>query len=121
MEADKIFMEFLRELYLARKFLTKQKGQYRDPEADNYLLYSWTSYCETIGISPQTANSWLNNIDAALKGEPHGHFTMPAWFAAAVWYLTKGRKAAEDFSEGDRKRAGRIISAGLADKAGRAG
>jgi len=55
----KATIEMLRELYLARKFLTEQKGQYKDPDADNYLLYSWSSYCKEIGISYQSANNWL--------------------------------------------------------------
>jgi len=51
--------EVLRELYLAREFLTTQKGQYRDPEADNYLIHSWSGYCGELGLSYQTANNWL--------------------------------------------------------------
>jgi len=55
----KATIEMARELYLAKEFLTNQKGQYKDPEADDYLLYSWSSYCEEIGLSYQTANNWL--------------------------------------------------------------
>jgi len=51
--------EMLRELYLAREFLTNQKGQRRDPEADDYLIYSWKGYCEELKLSYQTANNWL--------------------------------------------------------------
>ena len=51
--------EMLRELYLAREFLTSQKGQYKDPSGNNYLLHSWSSYCEELGISYQTANNLL--------------------------------------------------------------
>jgi len=51
--------EVLRELYLAREFLTSQKGQYRDAEAPNYLLHSWSSYCGDLGLSYQKANNWL--------------------------------------------------------------
>ena len=54
--------ELLRELYLAREYLTSQKGQYKDPDADNYLVYSWTSYCKEIGITYQMANYWLRNV-----------------------------------------------------------
>lgn len=54
--------EIARELYLARDFLTSQEGQYKDPEADDYLLYSWSSYCEEIGIKYQTANNWLKSF-----------------------------------------------------------
>lgn len=52
-------VEVLRELYLAREFLTGQKGQYRDPLAGNYLLHSWKSYCEELGLSYQFANNLL--------------------------------------------------------------
>jgi len=121
MEASKTFEEFLRTLYLAREFLTSQKGQHRDPEAADYIIHTWTGYCEEIGIPYQTANNWLNIIDAALRGKPHRSLTMPAGFAAAVWWLTKGKKAQEDFSTKSRERAGRIISEGLAAQAGRAG
>jgi len=55
----KATIDMLRELYLAKEFLTTQKGQYKDPEADDYLIYSWSGYCGEIGLSYQTANSWL--------------------------------------------------------------
>jgi len=58
-EWKKATVEMLRELYLAREFLTNQKGQYKDMSADNYLLNSWSSYCEELGLSYQTANNWL--------------------------------------------------------------
>ena len=58
-EWKKATVEILCELYLAREFLTNQKGQYKDPSADNYLLNSWSSYCEELGMSYQTANNWL--------------------------------------------------------------
>jgi len=121
MEAKEVFEKFLRELYLAREFLTSRKGQYKDPEADDYIIHTWKSYCEEIGISYQTANSWLNSIDAAMKGKPSRGLSMPAGFAAAVWYLTKGKKAEEDFSVKSRERAGRIISEGLAASRGKGG
>jgi len=51
--------EVLRELYLAREFLNGQKGQRSNPDADNYLVYTWAGYCGEIGLSYQTANNWL--------------------------------------------------------------
>jgi len=51
--------EVLRELYLAREFLTNQKGQHRDPEAADYILHTWGGYCGELGLSHQTANNWL--------------------------------------------------------------
>jgi len=55
----KATVEMLRELYLAREFLTNQKGQHKDPEADNYIVYSWSGYCGELGLTYQTANNWL--------------------------------------------------------------
>ena len=57
----KATVEMLRELYVAREFLTSQKGQYRDPEADDYLTLSWSGYCGEIGLSHQAANSLLRS------------------------------------------------------------
>jgi len=51
--------ELLRELYLAREFLTSQKGQHRDPEAADYIIHTWSGYCGELGLSYQTANNWL--------------------------------------------------------------
>ena len=59
----KATIEMARELYLAKEFLTSQKGQYKDPEADDYLLYSWSSYCKEIGLTYQTANNWLKPFE----------------------------------------------------------
>jgi len=55
----KATIEMLRELYLAREFLTGQKGQHKDPEADDYIIHTWSGYCGEIGLSYQTANNWL--------------------------------------------------------------
>jgi len=60
--------ELLRELYLVREYLTSQKGQYKDPDADDYIYLSWTSYCEEIGITYQMANYWLRNVVPNEKG-----------------------------------------------------
>ena len=54
--------EVFRELYLAREFLTGQKGQYKDPLGKNFLLHSWKSYCEELGLSCQTINNWLRSF-----------------------------------------------------------
>jgi hypothetical protein len=51
--------EMLRELYIAKEFFTRRKGQYNDPEAPGYLHDSWSGYCGEIGLSYQTANNWL--------------------------------------------------------------
>jgi hypothetical protein len=54
---ETVTKEMLRELYLAREFLTSQKGQYKDPNASNYLIHSWSGYCGDLGFSYQTANN----------------------------------------------------------------
>jgi len=59
--------EILRELYLAREYLTHQKGQYKDPEAPNYLTLSWSGYCDEIGLKYQTVNSWLKSFQFVPK------------------------------------------------------
>ncbi|MCL2808658.1 MAG: hypothetical protein FWD24_01190 [Treponema sp.] len=55
----KATIEMLRELYLAREFLTSQKGQHKDPEADDYIIHTWSGYCGELSMSYQTANNWL--------------------------------------------------------------
>jgi len=61
--------ELIKELHLMREILTKQKGQYKDPDADDYIYLSWTKYCEEIGITYQIANYWLEKVfsDGAVK------------------------------------------------------
>ena len=92
MNADEIFREFSLELYLAKEFLTNQKGQYRNPDADNYLPLTWKGYCEEIGVSRGVADNWLRNPPT------------PAGFAAAVWWLKRGKKAAAGKSKPAQKR-----------------
>lgn len=55
-----ITVELARELYLAREALNNQRGQRKDPDADDYIDYTWNDYCEEIGLSKRTANSWLS-------------------------------------------------------------
>lgn len=55
-------VEIARELWLAREYFRNQQGQRKDPDADDYIAYSWSDYCEAIGISRQTANGWLRNF-----------------------------------------------------------
>jgi hypothetical protein len=62
-------IQVARELYLARKFLTSQRGQRRDPRADDYLAYSWSGYCEAINLPRQTANGWLRDFIPAELSE----------------------------------------------------
>lgn len=52
-------VELARELYLAREALNSQRGQRKDPDADDYIEYTWSDYCDEIGLSKRTANSWL--------------------------------------------------------------
>ena len=58
----KATIELVRELFLAKEYLTNQEGQYKDPEADNYLIYSWKSYCEEIELPCQIANNWIKTF-----------------------------------------------------------
>lgn len=51
--------EIYRELYIAREFLNNQKGQRKDPTADDYIAYTWDDYCQAIGITRRTANNYL--------------------------------------------------------------
>lgn len=54
-----ITAEIARELYLAREFLNNQQGQRKDPNAPDYIQYTWNQYCEDIGMNRNTANGWL--------------------------------------------------------------
>ncbi|MDR2144607.1 MAG: hypothetical protein LBP29_09585 [Treponema sp.] len=54
--------ELTRELYIAREYLNGQKGQRKDPEAADYIRYTWSDFCEAIGMSRQTANKYLNRF-----------------------------------------------------------
>jgi hypothetical protein len=49
-------LEVCRELYYAKKFLTGQVGQYKDPEADDYITHTWKDYCGELGIPPSSAS-----------------------------------------------------------------
>jgi len=55
----KMTMQVARELYLAKEFLTSQKGQRRDPSASDYIQYTWGDYCGAIGLDRQVADYWV--------------------------------------------------------------
>ncbi|MDR0443236.1 MAG: hypothetical protein LBH44_07520 [Treponema sp.] len=59
---SKITAEVARELYLAKAHLTSQKGQHRNPDADDYILYTWDSYCGNIGLDRQIADYWIKKF-----------------------------------------------------------
>jgi len=101
MNAEKEFAQLIKELYLAREFLVHQKGQRKDPEAPNYLEFSWSGFCAEIGIPYQAANNWLKKTTyLSEKESPNGRATLlfmgsvPPGFAAAVWWPNKQRKKA---------------------------
>jgi hypothetical protein len=48
--------ELTRILYYARKKITNQKGQRRNPKADDYISLTWSGYCRDIGLSQPAAN-----------------------------------------------------------------
>jgi len=59
---SKITAEVARELYLAKEHLTGQKGQRRDPDAPDYIQYTWNDYCDEIGISREVAGYWIKKF-----------------------------------------------------------
>ena len=59
----------VRELYLVREYLRGQKRQHTDPDADNYIAYTWSDYCTDIGLSRQSANGWLRRFTPAELSE----------------------------------------------------
>jgi len=59
---SKITAQVARELYMAKEFLTNQKGQRRDPSAPNYIQYGWNDYCEAIGLDRQVADYWVKKF-----------------------------------------------------------
>lgn len=65
----KLQTEICRELYFARKMLNGQKGQRKDPAADDYIRFTWADFCEYIGISRSVANNRLKNFIPAELSE----------------------------------------------------
>ncbi|MCL1812254.1 MAG: hypothetical protein FWG29_01890 [Treponema sp.] len=61
--------DLVRELYIARKHLNGQKGQRTDPDAEDYIRYTWNDFCEAIGISRQTANGFIRRFIPAELSE----------------------------------------------------
>jgi hypothetical protein len=57
-----ITVELARELYIAQKYLNGQKGQRKDPDAEDYIRYTWSDFCEAIGMSRQTANGYIRRF-----------------------------------------------------------
>jgi len=93
------FRKFLQELYLAKEFLTHQKGQTRDPSAPNYIQYRWGDYCEAIGLTRQVADYWVRKYaqqDAAQPIRP------PVW-----WCLGRAKKPSAGESEPAQRKAGK--------------
>ncbi len=65
----KLTVEIARELFIAHEYLTTQKGQRTDPEAEDYISYTWSDYCSEIGLSRQTAHNWLKRFIPAERSE----------------------------------------------------
>jgi hypothetical protein len=55
-------VELARELYIAQKYLNGQKGQRKDPDAEDYIRYTWSDFCDAIGMSRQTANGYIRRF-----------------------------------------------------------
>lgn len=53
-------VEIAEELYIAREYLNGQIGQRKDPTAADYIQFTWSDYCDAIGVSKRTASSWLS-------------------------------------------------------------
>jgi hypothetical protein len=106
MNIDEIFREFLKDLYLHKKFLTNQKGQRRDASAPNYIQYFWGDLCEEIGISRQTADNWLHSFIWEYDAQPIRP-SAPPGFAAAVWWSERKKElsAGKNKPAGKRRRA----------------
>ncbi len=62
-------VELARELWFAREALNGQKGQRKDPDAEDYIPYNWSDYCEDVGLSRRTANNWLSMFIPAEHSE----------------------------------------------------
>jgi hypothetical protein len=58
----KITTEVARELYLAKEHLARQEGQRRNPDAPDYIPYTWDGYCGEIGLSRQVADYWIKKF-----------------------------------------------------------
>jgi hypothetical protein len=50
-------VEIVRELYFVKEFLKRQSGQHKDPDADDYISYTWQDYCRDIDLPRQFANA----------------------------------------------------------------
>ena len=69
------FTSFLRDIYMAREYLNNQLGQRKDPNATDYIWYTWNDFCETFGLARQTVNSWLRKfVPAELSEDDTDHY-----------------------------------------------
>ncbi|MDR2049321.1 MAG: hypothetical protein LBP69_07680 [Treponema sp.] len=76
-------VELARELYIAQKYLNGQKGQRKDPEAEDYIRYTWSDFCDAIGMSRQTANSYIRRfLPAELTDNGEDRLLSPEEFKA---------------------------------------
>jgi len=90
----------VRELFLAREYFAKLRGQRKDPNAPDYIDYTWKDYCEEIGISCVTANNWTKRFiprEVTPNGKDYCLGPVPPGFTAAVWWLQK--KAEQERAE----------------------
>jgi len=102
---NEIFVACVRKLFFIREYLTNQKGQYRDPNADDYLYFSWSGFCTEIGISYQAANNWIKKFtprEISSDGKDQYLGSIPPGFAAALWWLEEQKQIK---AAGQRRRA----------------
>lgn len=83
-----------RTLYRVREFLNNQKGQRKDPMADNYIVFTWDWYCRSLGFSRQVVNYWLKNFTPAeLSEDGKDHIRMDkvrnVFWGTLVWAFCK--------------------------------
>jgi hypothetical protein len=67
-----------RELYYAKKTLTGQAGQRKDPGADNYIEHTWKGYCEALEMSPGAASRMARLYIPADESETGGETFLEA-------------------------------------------
>ncbi len=102
-------VEIARELFLAHQNLTSQRGQRTNPEAEDYIAYTWGDYCEDIGINRETARRWLKRfIPAELNGKKGDYLLSPDELKAQNDLLQKEMQAAQEARFAYFERTGKV-------------
>jgi hypothetical protein len=80
----KASLEACRELYYARIFLTNQPGQRKDPDAEDYIVYTWTGYCKELRISVKAANQMGERYVPACESETGEEYALESGKRPAI-------------------------------------